>query len=191
MNLKLKFSQNFRWHEAVGQDPVTLKMSNVSSKLLMWVPYLNFVVGSSELYIQSMVLHPWHVKLDKKYDETTREGQELVRDAFIQNNKTQTQESVSASALLIYAGAVPRTDWLAGVVERDAQGYLISGHHLMRDGRRPAGWTLDRDPFYLETSVPGVFVAGDVRYGSIKRVASAVGEGSIAVQFVHQYLAGF
>jgi thioredoxin reductase (NADPH) len=106
----------------------------------------------------------------------------------IQNNKTRTQETVSASALLIYAGAVPRTDWLAGVVERDAQGYLISGQHLMREGRRPTGWTADRDPFYLETSVPGIFVAGDVRHRSAKGVTSGVGEGAMAVKLVHQYL---
>ncbi len=93
-----------------------------------------------------------------------------------------------ASALLIYAGAIPRTDWLAGVVERDAQGYLISGQHLMREGRRPAGWTADRDPFYLETSVPGIFVAGDVRHRSAKGVTSGVGEGAMAVKLVHEYL---
>ena len=82
----------------------------------------------------------------------------------------------------------PRTDWLAGVVERDEQGYLISGQHLMREGRRPAGWTADRDPFYLETSVPGIFVAGDVRHRSAKGVTSGVGEGAMAVKLVHEYL---
>ncbi len=87
-----------------------------------------------------------------------------------------------------YAGAVPRTDWLAGMVERDAQGYLISGQHLMLEGRRPTGWTADRDPFYLETSVPGIFVAGDVRHRSAKGVTSGVGEGAMAVKLVHQYL---
>jgi thioredoxin reductase (NADPH) len=89
---------------------------------------------------------------------------------------------------LIYAGAVPQTDWLAGLVERDAQGYVISGQHLMLDGKRPKGWTVDRDPFYLETSVPGIFVAGDVRHRSAKGVTSGVGEGAMAVKLVHQYL---
>ena len=82
-----------------------------------------------------------------------------------------------ASALLIYAGAIPHTDWLAGVVERDELGYIVSGQHLLREGQRPAGWTADRDPFYLETSVPGIFVAGDVRHRSAKGVTSGVGEG--------------
>jgi thioredoxin reductase (NADPH) len=98
-------------------------------------------------------------------------------------------EQVAASALYIFIGAEPSTEWLAGFVERDPRGFLLTGNDLMREGKRPAGWTLDRDPGLLETNVPGVFAVGDVRAGSIKRVASGVGEGSIAIQFVHQYLA--
>jgi thioredoxin reductase (NADPH) len=107
----------------------------------------------------------------------------------IADGTTGEREIVPAKALFIFIGAVPRTEWLDGVVQRDAQGFILSGPDLKRDhkGRIP-GWTLDRDPFLLETSVPGVFVAGDVRHRSIKRVASGVGEGSIAVQFIHQYL---
>jgi thioredoxin reductase (NADPH) len=116
------------------------------------------------------------------------EGTDRCESLIIQNHLTHLQETVPASALLIYAGAIPRTDWLADVVERDAQGYLISGQHLMREGRRPAGWTVDRDPFYLETSVPGIFVAGDVRHRSAKGVTSGVGEGAMAVKLVHEYL---
>ena len=115
-------------------------------------------------------------------------GEDRCEKITIQNNKTCSQETVPASALLIYAGAIPRTDWLAGVVERDAQGYLISGQHLVRDGKRPTGWTADRDPFYLESSVPGIFVAGDVRHRSAKGVTSGVGEGAMAVKLVHEYL---
>jgi thioredoxin reductase (NADPH) len=115
-------------------------------------------------------------------------GEDHCESITIENFKTHQTETVSASALLIYAGAVPRTDWLAGVVERDAQGYLISGQHLVLNGKRPAGWTADRDPFYLETSVPGIFVAGDVRHRSAKGVTSGVGEGAMAVKLVHQYL---
>jgi thioredoxin reductase (NADPH) len=83
---------------------------------------------------------------------------------------------------------MPGTDWLAGVLEREEKGFLLSGPDLMRDGRPPKSWPLERDPWLLETSVPGIFVAGDVRYRSVKRVASGVGEGANAVQFVHQYL---
>jgi thioredoxin reductase (NADPH) len=97
-------------------------------------------------------------------------------------------KTVPAKGLFIFIGALPYTDWVAGVLERDAYGFIQSGPNLMRDGKPPKGWDLPRDPFLLETSVPGVFVAGDVRSGSVKRVASAVGEGSIAVMFIHQHL---
>ncbi|HMD96433.1 MAG TPA: FAD-dependent oxidoreductase [Terriglobia bacterium] len=97
-------------------------------------------------------------------------------------------DRVPAAALFVFIGAEPRTDWLAGVVERDQRGFVLTGNDLVREGKRPKGWTLDRDPYLPETSVPGIFAVGDVRHGSVKRVASGVGEGSIAVQFIHQYL---
>lgn len=97
-------------------------------------------------------------------------------------------QPVPATALFIFIGAAPRTEWLDGVVERDKYGFILAGSDLIRDGKPPKNWKLDRPPFLLETSVPGIFVAGDVRAGSVKRVASGVGEGSIAVQFVHRYL---
>jgi thioredoxin reductase (NADPH) len=96
---------------------------------------------------------------------------------------------VPACALFIFIGAMPGTEWLNGVVERDEKGFILSGSELKRNGKLPAGWPLKRDPGLLETSVPGVFAVGDVRRGSVKRVASGVGEGSIAIQFVHHYLA--
>jgi thioredoxin reductase (NADPH) len=85
-------------------------------------------------------------------------------------------------------GAAPNTDWLANIVERDELGFIYSGPQLTRDGKRPNAWKLDREPGLLETNVPGIFVVGDVRHGSVKRVASGVGEGSVAISFVHQYL---
>ncbi len=101
---------------------------------------------------------------------------------------TNKIERVRASAMFIFIGALPRTEWLANVVERDERGFILTGPDLIRDGQRPKGWPLERDPFLLETNVPGVFAVGDVRHGSVKRVASGVGEGSVAVQFIHQYL---
>ena len=99
------------------------------------------------------------------------------------------RQTVPAASLFIFIGAAPRTDWLDGVVERDRNGFILAGPDLLQHGKRPKGWTEDRDPYLLETSVPGIFVAGDVMRGSIKRVAAGVGAGSIAVQFMHQYLA--
>ena len=97
-------------------------------------------------------------------------------------------ERVAASAMFIFIGAMPQTDWLSGTVERDTLGFLLTGPDLMHGGERPKGWTPERDPFLLETNIPGIFAVGDVRHGSVKRVASGVGEGSVAVQFIHQYL---
>lgn len=93
-----------------------------------------------------------------------------------------------ANSLFIMIGATPHTDWLEGVVERDENGFILSGADLLREGKLPRGWTLDRKPGLFETNVPGIFVVGDVRKGSVKRVASGVGEGSVAISFVHQYL---
>ena len=115
-------------------------------------------------------------------------GETSLEAITIAHADTGEKETLSATSLFIMIGAEPCTDWLDGVVERDERGFVITGRDLMHDGRRPRGWTLDRDPFLLESSVPGIFAAGDVRHGSVKRVASGVGEGSIAVQFVHQYL---
>ena len=101
------------------------------------------------------------------------------------------ERRVPASSLFVFIGAAPGTEWLPAGILRDKNGFVLAGPDLLCDGKAPEGWQEQREPFLLESSVPGVFVAGDVRHGSVKRVASAVGEGSIAVQFAHQYLAGF
>ena len=87
-------------------------------------------------------------------------------------------------------GATPRTEWLQGTVARDEQGFIFSGIDLRCEPRLRPNWPLDREPYPLETSAPGVFVAGDVRKGSVKRLAAAVGEGAMAVQFIHKYCKG-
>ena len=115
-------------------------------------------------------------------------GESHLEEISVLCSDTNKIERVPASAMFIFIGALPRTDWLTDLVERDERGFILTGPDLVRDGQRPKRWTLDRDPFLLETNVAGIFAVGDVRHGSIKRVASGVGEGSVAVQFIHQYL---
>ena len=115
-------------------------------------------------------------------------GGEHLELLTLRNNLTGETETVPASWLFVFIGAAPRTDWLDGCLDRDPRGFVLTGPDLVVDGHRPPGWTLDRDPYHLEASVPGVFVAGDVRAESVKRVASAVGEGAMAVTLVHRYL---
>ncbi len=116
-------------------------------------------------------------------------GEDKLEAISISCTRSGAVDRVPASSLFVFIGAAPRTDWLDGFLERDDHGFILTGADLVRQGKRPAGWGIDRDPFLLETSMPGVFAVGDVRHGSIKRVASSVGEGSIAIQFVHAHLA--
>jgi thioredoxin reductase (NADPH) len=115
-------------------------------------------------------------------------GETHLEEISVLCSDTNKVERVPANSMFIFIGALPRTDWLAGLVERDERGFILTGPDLLWNGARPKGWSLDRDPFLLETNVPGIFAVGDVRHGSVKRVASGVGEGSVAVQFIHQYL---
>jgi thioredoxin reductase (NADPH) len=116
-------------------------------------------------------------------------GENRLEFITITNTQTRQLQTVRTSGLYIFIGAVPHTDAAVGLIERDANGFILTGQDLMQNGHmRPRGWTLDRQPFLLETNVPGIFAAGDVRHGSTKRVATGVGEGSIAVQLAHQYL---
>ncbi|WP_432865938.1 FAD-dependent oxidoreductase [Microbispora rosea] len=116
------------------------------------------------------------------------EGCDHLERLVLCDGRTGRTTAVPASWLFVFIGAEPRTDWLGDVVARDGGGYVLTGSDLLADGRRPAGWALSRDPYHLESSMPGVFAAGDVRAGSVKRVASAVGEGAMAVSLVHRYL---
>ena len=115
------------------------------------------------------------------------EGSDHLEWLTIQNVKTGETERLPTNGLFVFIGATPHTEWLAGSVARDEQGFILSGFDFIRDERLRPSWPLDREPYRLETSMPGVFVAGDVRKGSVKRVATAVGEGAMAVQFIHQY----
>jgi thioredoxin reductase (NADPH) len=119
------------------------------------------------------------------------QGDRVLRAVTLQNTESQQKWTVATSWLFLCLGGVPRTEWAADIgIMRDEGGYLLTGPDLITDGRRPENWTLDRHPYHLETNIAGVFAAGDVRHGSTKRCASAVGEGAMAVSLIHKYLNG-
>jgi thioredoxin reductase (NADPH) len=165
---------------SAGQAAVYL--SSYASHVTMLVRGDSLVNSMSHYLIEQIESLP-NVEVRTQTEAVGAEGDGRLTALRIRDQKgTETLENVDAC--FVFIGALPRTDWLAGVVARDERGFVLAGLDAKSDG-----WPLQRDPFPLETSVPGVFVAGDVRARSIKRVASAVGEGSMAVSLVHQYLA--
>ncbi|MEV5836264.1 FAD-dependent oxidoreductase [Nocardia sp. NPDC052112] len=142
----------------------------------------------SHYLIQQIAQIP-NIRVDTCTEVIAADGEDHLQQIVLRNNRTGAEEKAEAERLFLFIGAAPQTDWLDGVVKRDQTGYVLAGPDLLVDGSRPAGWELPRPPHHLETSVPGVFVAGDVHADSAKRVASAVGEGAMAVMLVHRYLA--
>jgi len=164
-----------------------LNFSRFARQVVMLVRGQSLAATMSQYLIDEIGRTP---KITVEYQTQVVEvhGEERLEGITIECGRTNTQERVNACTLFIFIGAQPGTAWLDGIVERDKQGFILTGQSLMRDGKAPQSWTLERPPGLLETSVPGIFAIGDVRHGSVKRVASGVGEGSIAIQFVHQYL---
>jgi thioredoxin reductase (NADPH) len=146
------------------------------------------LAASMSQYLIDQIADTSNIHVEHRTQVVEVHGQDHLEAISIQYDQTGDIMRVPAAALFIFIGAEPRTAWLDETVERDSRGFVLTGPDLMRDGKRPKGWSLERDPGLLETNVPGIFAVGDVRHGSIKRVASGVGEGSIAIQFVHQYL---
>jgi thioredoxin reductase (NADPH) len=147
------------------------------------------LVSSMSKYLIDQIAGTSNIVVETKAQVVEALGRQRLECLRIANPEGERVQP--ASALFIFIGAAPNTNWLPDGVMRDPNGFVLTGRDVMIDGKMPKGWQEDRPPFLLETSTPGIFAAGDVRHGSIKRAASAVGEGSISVQFMHQYLARF
>ena len=131
---------------------------------------------------------PKHQGAHQHRDRLPRTAANISKESTLRNNVTGDEEKVDTGLLFCFIGAAPRTDWLDGFASGTAPASWWPVRIWWSTAARPPGWPLDRDPYHLETSIPGVFVAGDVRAESVKRVASAVGEGAMAVTLVHRYL---
>jgi len=143
---------------------------------------------SMSQYLIEQIREVPNIRVETASEVVEVHGDGHLESITIANSATDSLRTESTSALFIFIGAVPCTAWLRGLLPMDERGYLLTGALLPRDGDRPKGWKEERDPFIFESIIPGIFAAGDTRHSSIKRVASAVGEGSITVQMVHQYL---
>ncbi|MGA2134318.1 MAG: FAD-dependent oxidoreductase [Bryobacteraceae bacterium] len=170
---------------SAGQAAIHL--SRYARRVVMLVRGKSLAASMSQYLIDEISRTP-NIEVEYQTQVVEVHGEEHLDAITIECGQTNTRDRVHAGALFIFIGAQPGTAWLDGVVERDERGFILTGQALMRDGKAPHGWQLDRPPGLLETNVPGIFAVGDVRHGSVKRVASGVGEGSIAIQFVHQYL---
>jgi thioredoxin reductase (NADPH) len=164
-----------------------MHFSRYAREVIMLVRGQSLALTMSQYLIDQITQTP-NIKVETQSQVVEAHGEDRLQAISISCGHSGTVDRVPATSMFIFIGARPTTDWLEGLVERDARGFVVTGADLMREGRAPKNWSLDRDPYLLETSVPGVFAIGDVRHGSVKRVASSVGEGAIAVQFVHQHL---
>jgi thioredoxin reductase (NADPH) len=171
---------------SAGQAAVMLSKYAKSVTILARAPSLDLSM-SRYLIDQIEAIDNISVRVDSRVVGV--EGDERLESITVRRVSSEEEERMSASGLFIFIGARPHTEFLEGVVERDSRGFVLTGPDLRVDGRWPASWPLSRDPYLLETSVPGIFAAGDVRAGVVRRVASAVGQGAVAISFVHQYLA--
>ncbi len=161
--------------------------SSYAKRVVMLVRGESLAATMSQYLIEQVQTAP-NIHVEYRSRVTEVHGEDRLESVSIICDHTGDVNRVPANSLFVFIGAEPRTAWLDGTVERNERGFILTGPDLLKSGKRPKGWSLERDPSLLETNIPGVFAVGDVRYGSVKRVASGVGEGSVAIQFVHQYL---
>jgi thioredoxin reductase (NADPH) len=139
-------------------------------------------------YLVDQIYGTENIEVMKRTEVVEASGTDRLEAITFANKDTGETQTLPAAAMFLFIGAVPHSELVAALVERNHAGFILTGQDLIRDGRRPKNWGLKRDPYPLETSVPGIFAAGDIRQGAVRRVASAVGQGAIAINLVHQYL---
>jgi thioredoxin reductase (NADPH) len=181
-----------------GQDVYVIGAGNSAGQaalhLARYAATVTMVVRGADLgatmssYLVTEIGKTDNIRVRLATEVTGGHGQCNLEALALRDRASGTTDTVPAAALFVMIGAEPRTGWLPAAIERDSQGFIRTGLRLHQAGELPAGWPLKRPPMLLETSVPGVFAAGDVRHRSIKRVASAVGEGATAIQLVHEHL---
>jgi len=172
---------------SAGQAAVYL--ARFAEQVMVLVRGGSLGAGMSAYLVDQIEAAP-NISVRLRASVTAVAGGQALETLEAEDGETKVRETLPVAAMFVFIGQAPRTDWLGGLVERDGAGFVVTGPGLARTGDKVPGWPLLREPFMLETSVPGIFCAGDVRSRSVKRIASAVGEGSMAVQFVHQHIAG-
>jgi len=161
--------------------------SRYANRVTMLVRASSLAMGMSQ-YLVDQINTTENIEVLTRTEVVEVHGQDRLQAITIHSKDSGEKRKVPAAALFIFVGAVPHTELVAGIVERNSAGFILTGPDLTQNGQRPKNWKLKRDPYLLETSVPGIFAVGDVRHGAVRRVASAVGQGAIAVSLVHQYL---
>jgi thioredoxin reductase (NADPH) len=165
-----------------------LHLSRYASSVTMLVRQVSLVATMSDYLIRQIEVAP-NVAVRFGTEVIDGGGDGHLEEITVRDRTTGDTSAHPASALFVMIGAEPHTDWLPDAIHRDERRFILTGQDLVRHGQLPAGWPLERAPRLLETSIPGVLAVGDVRHGSVKRVASAVGEGATAVALIHEYLA--
>jgi thioredoxin reductase (NADPH) len=165
-----------------------MHLSKYASRVTLLVRGRSLTASMSAYLIKEIEATPnIGVRLNTRVVDGGGEGR--LEHLVLEDSALGSTETVPAAALFVLIGAEPHSGWLSEELLSDERGFVLTGQDLQHDGHLPPGWSLERVPMPLETSMPGVFAVGDVRHGSVKRVASAVGEGSVAIQMVHAYLA--
>jgi len=160
--------------------------SGYASKVTMLVR--SSLSKSMSHYLIDQINSTSNIEILSKTEVIEVHGKDRLQSITIKNSETGKTDTIKTPAMFLFIGAAPHTEIVRGVLELSEAGFILTGPDLIKNQKRPKNWRLKRDPYLMETSIPGIFAAGDVRHGAVRRVASAVGQGSITVNFVHEYL---